>query len=964
MPKDTTRQPPRVIRGRWSLRTQALVVIAVPVVVVVGNLGGALWFFHQNSRARAELLATQQALVAAAATQATVLNAEASGASFLLSGNARAERGFHADLSTLPAELRTVTAASAPGSPSALRTDVHQLTTDIDALDRVMDATIGSSTGTAGDVADVARLDGRLDTDMVRLRSEVTDLVDHQLAVVNSSGTDLLVLGAVAAGVTVLTGVGLALLFASRVVDRLQLLERATAALADGKPPGDIPDGPDELGQLGRQLADTAQLLSQHEAAQRRARAELDAIMGTSPLVSLRYDVAGHRIAYASPNLHATFGVTVPEALADPTTVTGRLHPDDLDEVRRRVHAELLPGPAGRRVELRVRFRRAEDGPWRTASVVLAATGEPGEAAHRHVVVYVDDVTERLEASKAAEERRQMLESIFDASPDLIVVRNAEDQIVLASGPLAHLQGTGLDRLADGRTRSDPPSPPRQLGAEEIDRLADLLRRCRSGLPTEPLALTMRRPDGSTRTFETRAHPILAADGRITGTVTVSRDVTDRVQLEESLRTATRSAEAASTAKSEFLSRMSHELRTPLNAILGFAQLMELDAMTPEQADCVDHIQRAGQHLLSLINEILDISRIETGHLSVSVGSVEVAPVMAEVANLLAPAAEARGIELQVADDTPAGTTVLADRQRLLQVLLNLGSNAVKYNRPDGLVVFHVAVDGGGRLRFAVTDTGPGIPPERRAELFVPFARLGAERSGIEGTGVGLALSKHLVELMGGTIEVQSEPGRGSTFSLYLTRADATAGAADAPPTDHQEAMTPSDVGPDEEPSSRDWRQPIAAEAEDVPLVVLHVEDNESNAALVAQVLARRPGVQLLSAGLAGVGLELAARHRPDLILLDLHLPDLSGDEFLHRLWQTEAGSAARVVAISADATPGRVRRVLDLGVEAYLTKPVDVGALLRLVDMVHHDRTSSVRPLGGRPPQGPTGRERAAPAS
>jgi PAS domain S-box-containing protein len=932
---------------RQSLRARALVVILVPVVVVVGNLGAALWFAHVNHQARAELQAAQQALVAAAATQSTVLSAEANGASFLLGNDPNAERRFTADLRLLPAELRQASrAVTAAGDTTTLRGAFSRLQGDVEHLDRAMAATVVTGAGVEADVVDVAALDSRLGADMAAVRAVVDRTVSHQEAVVNASGSDLVLFGVIAAAVTVLGGVGTALLFANRVVDRLRLLDAGTVALAEGRPPDPLPTGTDEVGRLGRRLADTAALVHQHQAAQQQARANLDAIMAASPLVSLRYDAVSRALVYASPNLASTMGVTVADAQADPSLLVRRLHPDDAAALDQRIATGLAGGPAGRRVEQHVRFRRHDGEAWRTARVVVTAVGDPAGTAGRNIVAYVDDVTERLQARAAADERRHLLESIFEASPDIIVVRDVTGTVVLASRQVAGLIGTTAH---PGGSPGGHGHVHRNIGPEDRQRLVDLLDRCARGETTEPLVIAGIGPDGRRRVFETQARPVLADDGRVTGTVTVSRDITDRVHLEESLRQASQSAQAASTAKSEFLSRMSHELRTPLNAILGFAQLMELDALTPEQADSIDQIQRAGQHLLSLINEVLDISRIESGHLSVSVEPVGLGSVLGEVASLLAPSVDQRGIQLQVADDTPPGTHVLADRQRLLQVLLNLGSNAVKYNRPDGLVVLHGSLEADGQVRIAVTDTGPGIPPERRAELFVPFSRLGAERSGVEGTGVGLALSKHLVDLMGGTIGVLSEPGRGSTFWVTLQGAEAPVADQPGPLTDAvltppaarrvALAATPTVVDEDRWGAGASSRDPGT-----MPLVVLHVEDNESNAALVAQVLARRPGVQLLSAGLARVGLELASRHRPDLILLDLHLPDLPGDEFLHRLRADPDVRDTRVVAVSADATPTRVRQLVDLGVEAYLTKPVDVGALLRLVDMVRQDLVDTVR--------------------
>jgi hypothetical protein len=408
---------------------------------------------------------------------------------------------------------------------------------------------------------------------------------------------------------------------------------------------------------------------------------------------------------------------------------------------------------------------------------------------------------------------------------------------------------------------------------------------------------------------------------------------------------------------------MSHELRTPLNAILGFAQLLEMDELPEEQSSSVDQIQVAGRHLLSLINEVLDISRIEAGRVSLSTEPVEVSEVLDEVTTLLSPVAEAAGVELSVDVDGSRVLRVRADRQRLLQVLLNLGSNAVKYNTRGGSVAFLTVAGASGRVRFEVRDTGPGIPHEKQNQLFVPFSRLGAERSAVEGTGVGLALSKQLVEVMGGVIGVDSFPGHGSTFWVELLAADSSADAAgadvasgdaagaDAAPTDvaradvagagvarsHGQLRPTGTAAPlrsslrqsaDVQPNGT--TPPVVGGA---GVVVLQIEDNPSNSALVEQVLAKRPDVRLISAGEGRAGLELARQHRPDLVLLDLHLPDLPGDELLHRLKAVPELADTKVVVVSADATPSRIREMLDLGVEGYLTKPVDVEALLRLVD-------------------------------
>jgi signal transduction histidine kinase len=376
-------------------------------------------------------------------------------------------------------------------------------------------------------------------------------------------------------------------------------------------------------------------------------------------------------------------------------------------------------------------------------------------------------------------------------------------------------------------------------------------------------------------------------------------------------RRAKRAEEAATSAnhaKSEFLSRMSHELRTPLNGILGFAQLLERELEQPEQREGVVHILKGGRHLLGLINEILDIARIEAGKFSVSLEPVEASEVIASALDLVRPQAAARGIGLSTA--VVWRGHVMADRQRFQQVLLNLLSNAVKYNRPEGAVTVSCDRTPSGTCRLAVTDTGLGIAPERMPRLFTAFDRLDVQDGSIEGTGLGLALSKGLVEMMGGTLSATSTPGTGSTFSLELPIASA---ASHELPADETRAP--------------------GAEAPGVTGTVLYIEDNPSNLRLVERIVARRPGIKLLSAMQGRPGLELARTHRPDAIVLDLHLPDISGQDVLARLQADPATREIPVVILSADATTSRSISLLKAGAHAYLTKPLSVTQFLGVLD-------------------------------
>jgi signal transduction histidine kinase/ActR/RegA family two-component response regulator len=376
-------------------------------------------------------------------------------------------------------------------------------------------------------------------------------------------------------------------------------------------------------------------------------------------------------------------------------------------------------------------------------------------------------------------------------------------------------------------------------------------------------------------------------------------------------RAAEAAADAANRAKSEFLSRMSHELRTPLNAILGFGQLLEMGGDGNRDPESVQHILKAGRHLLALINEVLDIARIEAGRLSVSLEPVIAGEVITATLDLMRPQAAARRVQLP-ATVPAADVYVMADRQRLQQVLLNLLSNAVKYNTEGGTVALSCLTEpGSARVRIAIRDTGRGIPPEMLARLFTPFDRLDADSTAIEGTGLGLALSKRLVEAMGGTIAVDSRVGEGTTFSVDVAAAEAPAAAYEALANPREAATAP-----------RATRGKI-----------LYVEDNVANIQLLQRIVSRRPGVSLMASMQGLSAIDLARAHGPGLILLDLHLPDIPGDEVLARLLKDPETRDIPVVILSADATPARIERLLAQGARAYLTKPFDVAELLALFD-------------------------------
>jgi CheY-like chemotaxis protein len=378
------------------------------------------------------------------------------------------------------------------------------------------------------------------------------------------------------------------------------------------------------------------------------------------------------------------------------------------------------------------------------------------------------------------------------------------------------------------------------------------------------------------------------------------------------LTTARDTAMKATQAKNSFLSSTSHELRTPLNSILGFAQLLQLSELSEEDNDGVDRILGAGRHLLALINELIDIARIESGDLGMSLEPVLVRPVIEEACLLMAPIAAGRSIRITTDCEHPA-LAVFVDRQRLSQILVNLISNAVKYNHKDGSITISCQQEGTDQVSIVVTDTGPGLSPENIERIFLPFERLGAERTAVEGTGIGLPLAKALTEVMRGQLTASSVLGQGAAFTVSLPR---------APDLIQVPAPSPAEA-------SAAWPHTPAGAS----LSILYIEDNPANVELVARYLKGRPGTRLLSAISGRVGIECAVRDVPDIILLDQNLPDLQGDEVLNELKADPATAAIPVVVLSADASRGVIRRLLAGGAFAYLTKPIELTELAELLD-------------------------------
>jgi PAS domain S-box-containing protein len=518
------------------------------------------------------------------------------------------------------------------------------------------------------------------------------------------------------------------------------------------------------------------------------------------------------------------------------------------------------------------------------------------------------DVTQRKQAEAALQKTNRQLSSalqanqlIMDNSQDVICALDAKGQFLSTNAACQVLWGYQPEELIgrcylalvrpEDRALTKQAEDATRLGS----RISDFVNRCV-------------RKDGSTvdvlwSASWSEADEILFC---------VAHDATESQRNEKVLREAKEAADRANRAKSEFLSRMSHELRTPLNAILGFGQLLERQNPVPAQRPHLQHILTAGRHLLELINEVLDISRIESEKMHLSLEPVSVRVALEEAVDLIQPLATERSVNLLTPSEDEMDFFVLADHQRLKQVLLNLLNNGVKYTPPSGSVIV-TCKDAGGRVRLAVHDTGVGIAADKLERVFTPFDRLGAEQSGIEGTGLGLALSKRLVQAMRGAIGVESMEGQGSTFWLELVR---TKSPLDAIPA----------------------KSSVVARSKRVKAAprrsVLYIEDNLSNLTLIEELLHEDAGFHLLTAMQGRIGLDLARQHSPDLILLDLHLPDMPGWDVLAELQGSEATRRIPTIVVSADATEGQFQRLLDAGARDYITKPIDVTQFYHVMEM------------------------------
>ena len=516
------------------------------------------------------------------------------------------------------------------------------------------------------------------------------------------------------------------------------------------------------------------------------------------------------------------------------------------------------------------------------------------------------EMRERGVAEAALRESEQRFRNILNNVPIGVVYTDLSGQIKQANPRFCELTGYGEQELLELR-------PIDYTSAEDVAQDAGLTAQLvRGEIPMYRRHKRYISKSGGTVWVQASVSLLRDAQGQPRRIVGVAEDITEHLKLEAAER-AREAAEASNRAKSEFLSRMSHELRTPLNAMLGFAQLLELDQrhpLSPNQQPWVSQIQQAGWHLLEMINDVLDLSRIESGNLRLHTETLNLGELLAATVAMVE--GDARQRRILIIQELGEGTAfVLGDSTRVKQILTNLLSNAVKYNEDAGRIHIASRVSGHDTVEIAVTDTGLGMTPRQLAELFQPFNRLGRERSSQQGTGIGLVISQRLAELMGGSLRARSLSGQGSSFMLTL----------------------PSSADPDTVRSEFE-HTPLPA-AEYHRRVVHYVEDNETNVEVMRGILAQRSQVRMVVSVNGRGGLAAIRAQRPDLVLLDMHLPDISGMELLRELKADAATASIPVVVVSADAMAQQIDAAFQAGCSHYLTKPVSVSELLAVVDDV-----------------------------
>ena len=694
-----------------------------------------------------------------------------------------------------------------------------------------------------------------------------------------------------------LTGV---LSFIDRQATRIDRLSRMAARLEEGGAVGPvIPASRDEIGQLQDVLVRASSVIAEARSELTEMHRFREHIITSGPVVVFLEQIPELTLTYLSPNAGRVLGVDPADVVGRQAVLRDLVRPDH----RSRVVDAVTQMAASRRSHWKGVVASAMlDGPQRWLEMELRMEDDAPDGTST-LLGYVLDVTDRVELEETAIEATFRYQSLFERIPTGIFRTTFDGAIVEVNPAFARMLG-----YRDSDELLTAPITTRDVYADP-----DLRR----------VFVSAMLADGSVTGFEAELQcrggetlwvsldaSIIYEDGEPTTIEGSAINITARRRAEHEARSARIEATRANRAKSDFLSRMSHELRTPLNSILGFSQLLEMRSLDQRDHDSIRQIHRAGKHLLTLINEVLDIARVESGRLDLSVEPVETEPLIADAIDLMRPMADSRQLSIEVV--AAPGIWVMADQQRLKQVLLNVLSNAVKYNQRKGRIGVTVESTNGS-VTIEVSDTGPGITDAQMSRLFVPFDRLGAEHGPEEGTGLGMVLSQNLINAMDGQLMVTSKPGVGTTVAIHLNVAERPAGVG---PREVTPAVTSSVSEPD--PATR---------------TVVYIEDNTANLNLVIEVLALRPDIALIPAINGRLGIDLVRQHNPDVVLLDLNLPGISGRDVLRELRADPSTRDIAVIVLSADATPSQIRRLREAGADAYLTKPLDISLFFETLD-------------------------------
>ncbi len=559
-----------------------------------------------------------------------------------------------------------------------------------------------------------------------------------------------------------------------------------------------------------------------------------------------------------------------------------------------------------------VKNRTKDGGSYWVAATIVPFLGEDGKP-FQYVSIRTD-ITTRKRMEEEALERNRFLTSLTNAMGEGVYALDANSRCHFLNPEAKQLLGWSQEELAQRGIHDTIHHQLDEEGNREGPDKCRILSAVKKGEVYRADSEEFIRRDGTVFPVSLVSVPLFNEE-TFAGSVTVFQDITQRRQDEHAMAEARQAAEDANRAKSDFLSSMSHELRTPLNAIIGFSQTLGMEALNDEQHDQVREIGHAGEHLLGLVNEILDLARIESGRLELSTKPVSLDKVVDECVSLTQTLADGKGITIATAIET-SGLHVQADYTRFKQVLLNLMSNGIKYNRDNGTLTIRVEGEGSsGVAKVLVSDTGMGLTAEQLAKLFQPFERLGQDATSTEGTGIGLVITKDLVELMQGEIGVESEHGQGSTFwfTLPLTEAEAV---------EAKQAPRPSEA-----------QQEAASDEAAGSTTILYIDDNRVNLKLVEKFLQKRPELELHTTQDPHTGLEMAAELKPAMILLDINMPVLNGYQVVERLQQDPATKLIPVIGLSANAMPSDIESALAAGFSDYLTKPINIMALFAAIE-------------------------------